>query len=66
LKSQISRTPNLAPDIQEEMLFLPRTTQDRDAFKEADLRPIAKTLDWSKQRKMWKQLVGAAPMHSVA
>lgn len=48
---------NLAPDIQEESLFLPRTTRGRDAIKEADIRPIAKTLDWIKQRKMWKQLV---------
>jgi hypothetical protein len=36
------------PDIQEEFLFLPRATQGRDAIKEADIRPIAKTLDWHK------------------
>jgi hypothetical protein len=47
---------NLAPDIQEEILFLPRTTQGRDTIKEADLRPIAKTLDWNKQRQMWREL----------
>jgi hypothetical protein len=47
---------NLAPDIQEEILFLPRTTHGRDAIKEAELRPIAKTLDWNKQRQMWRDL----------
>ena len=47
----------LAPDIQAEILFLPRTTQGRDPIKEADIRPIAKSLDWNKQRQMWKQLV---------
>jgi hypothetical protein len=47
---------NLAPDIQEEILFLPRTTQGRDAIKEAELRPIAKMLEWNKQRQMWSRL----------
>jgi hypothetical protein len=54
--TQIKWLDNLAPDIQEEILFLPRTTQGRDAIKEADLRPIAKTLDWNKQRQMWSRL----------
>ncbi len=54
--TQIMWLDNLAPDIQEEILFLPRTTQGRDSIKEADLRPIAKTLDWSKQRHMWREL----------
>jgi hypothetical protein len=35
---------------------LPRTTKGRDPIKEADIRPIAKTLDWIKQRQMWKRL----------
>ena len=38
--TQIMWLDNLAPDIQEEILFLPRTTQGRDAIKEADIRPI--------------------------
>ncbi len=54
--TQIMWLDNLAPDIQEEILFLPRTTQGRDAIKEAELRPIAKTLDWNKQRQMWRDL----------
>jgi hypothetical protein len=43
--TQIMWLGNLAPDIQEEILFLPRTTHGRDEIKEADIRPIAKTLD---------------------
>lgn len=54
--TQIMWLDNLAPDIQEEILFLPRTTQGRDAIKEADIRPIAKTLDLNKQRQMWSRL----------
>ena len=54
--TQIMWLDNLAPDIQEEILFPPRTTQGRDTIKEADIRPIAKTLDWSKQRQMWREL----------
>jgi len=54
--TQIMWLDNLAPDIQEEILFLPRTTKGRDPIKEADIRPIAKTLDWTKQRQMWSRL----------
>jgi len=54
--TQIMWLDNLAPDIQEEILFLPRTTQGRDSIKDADIRPIAKTLDWNKQRQMWNRL----------
>lgn len=54
--TQIMWLDNLAPDIQEEILFLPRITQGRDTIKEADIRPIAKTHDWSKQRHMWSRL----------
>jgi len=47
---------NRAPDIQEQDLFLPRTQRGRDAIKETDVRPIAATLDWRKQRQMWTAL----------
>jgi hypothetical protein len=54
--TQIMWLDNLAPEIQEEILFLPRTTQGRDTIKEADLPQIAKTFDWNKQRQMWSRL----------
>ena len=54
--TQIMWLDNLAPDIQEEILFLPPTVHGRDPIKEADLRPIAKVFDWNKQREMWREL----------
>ena len=47
---------NLAPDIQEEILFLPNIVKGRVTIKEADVRPIAKTLDRKKHCKMWREL----------
>jgi hypothetical protein len=46
---------SLAPDIQEEILFLSATEKGRDRINESDLRPIAAELDWRKQRRMWRQ-----------
>jgi hypothetical protein len=51
---QIMALLNLAPDLQEEILLLPRTERGRDAVKGTDIRPIAVTLDWRKQRRMCK------------
>jgi hypothetical protein len=54
--SQIINLLNLAPDTQEAILFLPRTTKGRDPIGERDLRPICAVTDWKKQRTMWQQL----------
>ena len=54
--TQIMNLLNLAPDIQEEILFLPRTAQGRDVIKESDIRRIATILDWRKQRRLWVTL----------
>ncbi|MDP6447689.1 MAG: hypothetical protein QF805_28080 [Pirellulaceae bacterium] len=54
--TQVMTLLNLAPDLQEQVLFLPRTEHGRDAIKETDVRPIAQTLDWRKQRRMWAAL----------
>ena len=56
--TQIMTLLNLAPDIQEQILFLPRTERGRDVVKETDVRPIASTLDWRKQRRMWAAFGG--------
>ena len=53
--TQIMNLLNLAPDIQEALLFLPRTERGRDPLFEKDLRPIAAEPDWSRQRRLWKQ-----------
>ena len=52
--TQIMNLLNLAPDIQEEMLFLPAREQGRDAVTERELRPITANTGWSKQRRMWQ------------
>jgi hypothetical protein len=54
--SQIMNLLYLAPDIQEAVLFLPRTERGRAPVILADLLPIASTLDWRKQRRMWQGL----------
>jgi hypothetical protein len=51
--TQIMNLLNLAPEIQEELLFLATTEQGRDAVTEKQLRPIAAVQDWRKQRRMW-------------
>ena len=57
--TQIMNLLQLAPDIQEEILFLPKTEKGRDAVREGDLRPITMTLDWKKQRQMWRLIKAA-------
>jgi hypothetical protein len=52
--TQIMNLLNLAPDIQDEILFLPRTLVRRDPITERDLRPILAMVDWTKQRLMWE------------
>ena len=54
--TQIMNLLHLAPDIQEEILFLPRTERGRDPIRERHVRPIAAELDWRKQRKMWGEV----------
>ena len=55
--TQIMNLLNLAPDIQEVLLFLPRTVKGRDPIREKDVRPIAAVPHWHRQRKMWEKLV---------
>jgi hypothetical protein len=55
--TQIMSLLLLAPDIQEEILFLPRSGGGRDPIREKAVRPIASVPDWRKQRVMWRDLV---------
>lgn len=55
--TQILNLLCLAPDIQEQLLFLPPTVRGRDMVSERDLRPLA-AVPWKQQRKMWKSLRG--------
>ena len=54
--SQIMNLLYLAPDIQEQVLFLPRVLSGRDPIHLRDLQPIAARLDWHNQRMMWRRL----------
>ena len=56
--TQILTLLNLAPDIQEQLLFLPRTTAGRGELQEKHIRKIAMGLDWRKQREMWAGRAG--------
>lgn len=56
--TQIMNLQNLAPKIQEEILFLPRVEQGRDSITERDLRQIVAVSDWKIQQRMWDQLKG--------
>jgi len=52
--TQIMNLLQLAPDIQEKILFMPLTERGRDVVTERDLRPIVLLADWQKQRSTWK------------
>ncbi len=54
--SQVTNLLNLAPDILESVLFLPRTEHGRDPIHLRQLQPIASTHDWGKQRRQWREL----------
>ncbi len=43
----------LAPDIQEAILFLPKTTSGHDPIKLKHLQPICLEMDWGRQREKW-------------
>ena len=55
--TQIMALLNLAPDIQEAILFLPRTFRGRDRIAERHVRPISAAYDWGRQRTVWRQLL---------
>lgn len=58
--TQIMNLTLLAPDIQDALLFLPRTLRGRDPIQEPHLRPITLAPDWRKQRKLWRELMAKA------
>ena len=57
--TQIMNLRLLAPDIQEEVLFLPRVLSGRDPIHTRQLQPISLVLDWRKQRRMWRELLAS-------
>ena len=57
--TQIMNLLVLAPDIQEEILFMSPVTNGPAPITERDLRPLVKTLVWSEQREMWTAMRAA-------
>lgn len=55
--TQIMNLLALAPDIQEELLFLPTVERGRDPLVLRDLLPIAAEPNWQRQRRLWRMLV---------
>ena len=54
--SQIMNLLNLAPDIQEEILFLPKASAARFPLTETKLRKIACQPLWDRQRSEWRKV----------
>jgi hypothetical protein len=58
--SQIMNLLYLAPDIQEEILFLPPVRHGYDPIHIPQLQRIALTSEWTRQRLLWQRLKSAA------
>jgi len=54
--TQMTALLNLAPDIQEEILFLPAAEARHLRISEPALRKLTATLLWNQQREQWKNL----------
>jgi hypothetical protein len=50
--TQIMKLLHLAPDLQEQILFLPPSS----GFTERHLRPIVRQIDWHEQRRLFREL----------
>jgi hypothetical protein len=51
--TQIMKLLHLAPDIQEQILFLPVI----EGFNERNLRPIVRLIDWDEQRTLFRKMM---------
>ena len=58
--SQIRSLTELAPWIQEELLFLPKIVAGRDPIYEHALRKIAALVDWEVQTKAFRALMAGS------
>ena len=54
--SQIVSLLNLAPDLQEQVLFLQRPRRGRPPLALRHVLRVAAVLDWSEQRRRWRRL----------
>src|SRR6516165_4468691 len=56
--TQIMNLLHLAPDIQEEILFLAPVLKGRDPIHLENLQALIALLDWQSQRREWKEMHG--------
>jgi hypothetical protein len=54
--TQIMNLLHLAPDIQEDLLFLPPVTEGRAQIHERVLRPLSAEVCWAVQRGAWREI----------
>src|SRR5712692_7839758 len=57
--TQMTSLLNLAPDIQEEILFLLAAAARQLRLSEPSLRKLTATLLWNQQREQWRELAGS-------
>jgi hypothetical protein len=62
--SQISSLLGLAPDLQEQLLFLQRPARGRQALSLRQVLTVATVLDWQEQRRRWRKLRRTTPADS--
>ena len=56
--TQIMKLLDLAPDLQEQILFLPPLPR----LNERNLRPIVRRIDWHEQRRLFRELTSRSDM----
>jgi hypothetical protein len=61
--SQIVALVHLAPDLQEQLLFLQRPSRGRTAPVLRQVLQVAAALDWDEQRRRWRRLQRANRQH---
>ena len=62
--SQILNLLNLAPDLQEQLLFLQRPARGRQSLTLRHVLTVVAALDWHEQRRRWRKLRRATPARS--
>ena len=58
--TQILSLLHLAPDLQEQILFLPRIQKGRDPIHLDHIQRLASILDWHTQRRRWNEMQDTA------
>jgi alkylated DNA nucleotide flippase Atl1 len=53
--TQIMNLTLLAPEIQEEILFLPRVRNGHDPIAERNIRQISGKVEWNHQMELWRE-----------